>query len=157
MWPKRVSKTTAIFTNGWTCPWSSWGRCRPSKAVLVLTALLLAGCGSGSQELSTEPGSVQEGFASYYAHKFHGRTTASGEIYDENQMTAAHKTLAFGTTVRVTDVTSGKAVVVRINDRGPFVEGRIIDLSYRAAGDLGMINAGVVKVRVEVLRTDGDF
>lgn len=124
---------------------------------LLLVALFLAGCGGGSQELSTDPGSVQEGLASYYAHKFHGRQTASGEIYDENQMTAAHKTLAFGTTVRVTDVASGKNVVVRINDRGPFVEGRIIDLSYRAAGDLGMINAGVVKVRVEVLRTDSDF
>ena len=107
--------------------------------------------------MRTEPGSVQEGLASYYGHKFHGRRTASGEIYDENKMTAAHKTLAFGTTVRVTDVTNGQSVVVRINDRGPFVEGRIIDLSYRAAGQLGMISAGVVKVRLEVLRTDGDF
>ncbi len=95
--------------------------------------------------------------ASYYAHKFHGRTTASGEIYDENKMTAAHKTLPFGTTVRVTGLANGKKVVVKINDRGPFVEGRIIDLSYRAAGELDMIIAGVLKVRVEVLRTGGDF
>lgn len=126
-------------------------------AALLFVALVLAGCGGGSGELRTEPGSIQEGLASYYAHKFHGRQTASGEIYDENRMTAAHKTLAFGTTVRVTDVTTGKAVVVVINDRGPFVEGRIIDLSYEAAGELGMINAGVVKVRVEVLRTNSDF
>jgi rare lipoprotein A len=119
--------------------------------------LALVGCAGGSKEASTEPGSVQEGLASYYAHKFHGRPTASGEIYDENKMTAAHKTLAFGTSVRVTEVSSGKAVVVWINDRGPFVKERIIDLSYRAAGELGMIESGVVKVRVEVLLTDGNF
>ena len=126
---------------------------------LLLSFLILglAGCAGGSKEPSTQPGSVQEGLASFYAHRFHGRTTASGEIYDENKMTAAHKTLAFGTTVRITDIVNGKAVVVRINDRGPFVEGRIIDLSYRAARELDMINAGVVKVRLEVIRTDGDF
>jgi rare lipoprotein A len=100
---------------------------------------------------------VQEGKASYYAHKFHGRTTASGEIYDENKMTAAHKTLPFGTMVRVTSLVNGNVVTVKINDRGPFVEGRIIDLSYRAAGELDMIAAGVVKVRTEVLRKEGDF
>jgi rare lipoprotein A len=100
---------------------------------------------------------VQEGKASYYAHKFHGRTTASGEIYDENKMTAAHKTLAFGTMVRVTSLVNGNVVTVKINDRGPFVEGRIIDLSFRAAGELDMIAAGVIKVRTEVLRKDGDF
>ena len=123
---------------------------------LVATALL-SGCGGGGGEPSSEPGSIQEGKASYYAHKFHGRPTASGEIYDENAMTAAHKTLAFGTTVRVTNLYNGKKVVVRINDRGPFVEGRIIDLSYKAAGEVDMIAAGVVDVRVEVLRTTGDF
>lgn len=146
-----------ISESGWACHWSSWNRCRRNSAALLVAALVLAGCGAGSPEMSTEPGSVQEGLASYYAHRFHGRTTANGEIYDENKMTAAHKTLAFGTTVRVTDSASGKAVVVRINDRGPFVAGRIIDLSYRAAEQLDMVNAGVVKVRLEVLRTDGDF
>jgi rare lipoprotein A len=107
--------------------------------------------------VSTDPGSIEEGGASYYAHKFHGRTTASGEIYDENKMTAAHKTLPFGTRVRVTNLTNGKKVVVVVNDRGPFVEGRIIDLSYKAAGELDMYSAGVVAARVEILRTDGDF
>jgi rare lipoprotein A len=126
---------------------------------LMLTALILvlSGCAGGPDEPNSEVGSVQEGQASYYAHKFHGRPTASGEIYDENQMTAAHKTLAFGTTVRVTNLANGRKVTVRINDRGPFVEGRIVDLSYRAAGELDMIAAGVVNVRLEVLRTDGDF
>ena len=126
-------------------------------ALLAGILIILSGCAGGSGKLSTDPGSVQEGGASYYAHKFHGRQTASGEIYNENDMTAAHKTLAFGTTVRVTNLANGKDVVVRINDRGPFVEGRIIDLSYKAAGKLDMISAGVIKARVEILRTDGDF
>ena len=116
----------------------------------------MSGCG-GPGKPSSEPGAIEEGQASYYAHKFQGRPTASGVIYDENKLTAAHKTLPFGTTVRVTNRNNGKKVVVVINDRGPFVEGRIIDLSWRAAGDLDMIAAGVVPVRVEVLDTDGDF
>lgn len=128
-------------------------------AAIVMTAIVLtvSGCAGGSDGPETEPGSVLEGKASYYAHKFHGRTTASGEIYDENEMTAAHKTLPFGTMVRVTNLVNGNRVTVRINDRGPFVEGRIIDLSFRAAGQLDMIAAGVVPVRVEILRTDEDF
>lgn len=128
-----------------------------AAALLAGILVVLPGCAGGGGEISSTAGSVQEGGASYYAHKFHGRQTASGEIYDENDMTAAHKTLAFGTTVRVTNLSNGKDVVVRINDRGPFVKGRIIDLSYKAAGKLDMISAGVIKARVEVLRTDGDF
>lgn len=147
------------YDEGTVWPFRTWGPCRRSSVVLLLATVLysLAGCAGGPQASRTQPGSVQEGLASYYAHRFHGRTTASGEIYDENKMTAAHKSLAFGTKVRVTDVVRGKAVVVRINDRGPFVKGRIIDLSYRAAEQLDMINAGVVKVRLEVMRADGDF
>ena len=119
--------------------------------------VLLAGCGGGGGgEVSSDltqatPGAVQEGMASYYAHKFDGRTTASGEVYDMMAMTAAHPTLPFGTRVRVTNVENGQAVVLRINDRGPFVDGRVIDVSFRAAEDLEMIQAGVVRVRVEVL------
>lgn len=131
--------------------------CLLNSAVVLLLLLIVSGCGGGGPEVDTEPGSVQEGKASYYAHKFHGRTTASGEVYDENAMTAAHKTLSFGTTVRVTNRANGKKVVVRINDRGPFVEGRIIDLSFKAAGELDMIAGGVVDVRVEVLKDQGDF
>ena len=128
-----------------------------TAALLAGILIILSGCAGGSGKPATSPGSVEEGGASYYAHKFHGRQTASGEIYDENAMTAAHKTLAFGTTVRVTNLSNGKDVVVRINDRGPFVEGRIIDLSYKAAGKLDMISAGVIRARVEILRTNGDF
>jgi rare lipoprotein A len=125
--------------------------------MVMFSLVALSGCAGGSGQPSSDPGSVQEGQASYYAHKFHGRTTASGEIYDENKMTAAHKTLPFGTMVRVTNLANGNMASVKINDRGPFVEGRIIDLSFRAAGQLDMIAAGVVNVRVEVLRKDGDF
>lgn len=104
--------------------------------------------------LWTVPGVAQEKFtgkASYYGGKFHGRVTASGEIYNQNDLTAAHKTLPFGTVVKVTNEYNGKSVELRINDRGPFVKGRIIDVSTKAAEILGMIAAGVVDVTVEVL------
>ncbi|HSN98312.1 MAG TPA: type VI secretion system tip protein TssI/VgrG, partial [Candidatus Nanopelagicales bacterium] len=100
----------------------------------------------------TPTGQVQTGPASWYGPGFHGRATASGERFDQNALTAAHPSLPFGTRVRVTRVDNGRSVVVRINDRGPFTGGRIIDLS-RAAGDqIGLINDGVAQVRVEVLR-----
>ena len=96
---------------------------------------------------------VEVGLASWYGGKFHGRRTASGEVYDMYQLTAAHKTLPLGTSVIVTHIKNGKSVEVTINDRGPFVRGRIIDLSYAAAQALKMVEEGVVKVRVEVLDT----
>lgn len=98
-----------------------------------------------------DPGYTQNGKASYYHDSLHGRKTASGEIYNKRAMTAAHKRLPLGSKVRVTDVRSGKSIVVKINDRGPFVKGRIIDLSRTAATKLGMIKKGVAKVKVEVL------
>lgn len=97
-------------------------------------------------------GSAQVGMASFYGREFDGKPTSSGETYHANHLTAAHRTLAFGTIVRVTNLSNGKKVIVRINDRGPFVKGRIIDLSLAAAKRLDMIDAGVVKVRVEVVR-----
>jgi len=96
---------------------------------------------------------VEVGLASWYGEPFHGRKTASGEVYDMYQLTAAHKTLPLGTSVIVTHVNNGKSVEVTINDRGPFVRGRIIDLSYAAAKALEMVKEGVAKVRVEVLDT----
>lgn len=96
---------------------------------------------------------VEIGWASWYGKKFHGRRTASGDVYDMHQLTAAHKTLPLGTPVIVTHVNNGKSVQVTINDRGPFVRGRIIDLSYAAAQALEMVEEGVAKVRVEVLDT----
>jgi rare lipoprotein A len=90
----------------------------------------------------------EEGIASWYGHPYHGRRAASGEIYDMYDMTAAHRTLPFGTEVRVHDLENGREVDVRINDRGPFIEGRIIDLSYAAAQAMGM--PGVARVRLEI-------
>jgi rare lipoprotein A len=95
---------------------------------------------------------LQEGKAVYYSSVYHGRKTASGEVYDENALTAAHRTLGFGTLVRVTNQKNGKSVVVRINDRGPFgkKKERIIDLSLAAAREIDMVKAGVVPVLLEV-------
>lgn len=116
---------------------------------------LVAGCSGSSaapQVRSAEPtGKAAVGEASFYADKFHGRPTASGERFDNGRLTAAHRTLPFGTKVRVTNLANGRSVVVRVNDRGPFVKGRIIDLSRAAAQRIDMVRAGVVRVKVEPL------
>lgn len=91
------------------------------------------------------------GIASWYGKKYHGRTTASGARYDMNEMTAAHRTLPFGTRVQVTRVSTGKSVIVTINDRGPFAKKRIIDLSRKAASQLGIIKKGHAKVQLKIL------
>jgi rare lipoprotein A len=132
-------------------------------AVLFLPALLfVAGCGSGSPRFtskdrpdpaSREPSSSSqlEGVASYYADEFNGRKTASGEPYDMNDLTAAHRTLPFGTKVKVTNLDTGRSVVVRINDRGPFKDDRVIDLSLGAAKQLGLIALGTGRVILQIL------
>ena len=97
------------------------------------------------------PGGGQTGEASWYGEPHHGRTTASGAIYDMNQLTAAHRTLPLGTRVLVTNLKNGRAVEVRINDRGPSVEGRIIDLSFAAAKELGAVPSGTIPVRIRVI------
>jgi rare lipoprotein A len=91
------------------------------------------------------------GTASWYGGKFQGRKTANGEIFDTNKFTAAHRTLPFHTKVKVTNLENGKTTTVRINDRGPFVRGRIIDLSRAAAKELDMIHSGTAKVRIEII------
>lgn len=133
-------------------------------SLLLLTiAIIVVGCGSTRVPPNTyfqndtyAPNSPSEapqtGLASWYGPKFHGHTTASGEIYDMHQFTAAHKELPFGTFVRVINRTNNRGVVVRINDRGPFIKGRIIDLSFKAAKAIGMINDGVVPVVVEIVK-----
>jgi len=97
---------------------------------------------------------VQEGIASWYGGKFQGRTTANGEIFDTNKFTAAHKTLAFGTMVKVTNLENGSTTIVRINDRGPFIPGRIIDLSRAAAMEIGMTGMGIARVRIEEMESN---
>ncbi|GIW24288.1 septal ring lytic transglycosylase RlpA family protein [Meiothermus sp.] len=95
---------------------------------------------------------TEQGWASWYGPRFHGRRTANGERFNKFHLTAAHRTLPFHTRVRVTNLHNGRSVVVRINDRGPYIRGRILDLSYAAARALGMYSQGVVQVKVEVLR-----
>lgn len=102
--------------------------------------------------LPSAEGFVEEGYASWYGPEFSNRRTSSGEPYDMNALTAAHKTLPLGTYVKVTRLDNGKWTIVRINDRGPFVSGRIIDLSKRAAKELDMLNDGIVKVRIEAVQ-----
>ena len=94
---------------------------------------------------------VERGLASWYGVPYHGRASASGEVYDQEQLTAAHRTLPFGTKVRVRRVNGSKTVIVRINDRGPFVESRIIDVSHAAAVRLGLDKLGVAPVTVKVV------
>jgi rare lipoprotein A len=122
---------------------------------LVAIALAFAACGpsKGKKDSSGKyPPGVQMGKASWYGGKFHGGPTASGETYNKRSMTAAHLKLKFGTRVKVTNLKNGRTVIVRINNRGPYSKGRIIDLSEAAAEQLDMIEAGVVPVRLEVLR-----
>jgi len=102
---------------------------------------------SGPHASSTET----VGFASFYNRSFEGRRTASGERYDRHRLTAAHRTLPFGSRVRVTNLENGASVILEVNDRGPFRKGRVIDVSERAARELGFYRAGTARVRVEEL------
>ncbi|MFH1017770.1 MAG: septal ring lytic transglycosylase RlpA family protein [Pseudomonadota bacterium] len=102
---------------------------------------------------SFRPGAVNEGYASWYGPEFHGRKTASGEVYDMNAFTGAHKQAPFGTRVRVTNLSNGRSTEVRINDRGPFIRGRIIDLSYAAAREIGLVGTGTARVTLAFLGT----
>jgi len=120
----------------------------------LAAGLLLAACAGPRYAAPPWPpaaGDAEVGLASWYGRDFHGRRTSSGEIYDMYQMTAAHRTLPLGTWVEVIHVETGRSVQVRVNDRGPFIAGRVIDLSYGAARVLGMLGQGVVPVRVRPL------
>ena len=97
----------------------------------------------------------ETGYASWYGHPYHGRQTASGDVYDMNDLTAAHRTLPLGTRLMVTSLATGQAVEVRVNDRGPFIDGRILDLSYAAARIVGAIGPGVISVRLRILAPPG--
>lgn len=93
--------------------------------------------------------------ASWYGPGFHGRKTANGEVYDQNSFTAAHKSLKFGTLLKITNLKNNKSVVIRINDRGPYIHGRDLDLSKVAASELGMVRKGVAKLKVEEIKIAG--
>lgn len=154
-------------------------RCLGFLLVTGLIALMLWGCGSTPAKrpkpqpetkpqlsgksyvingkryyvLATAEGYVEQGYGSWYGRDFHGRRTSSGEIYNMYELTAAHKTLPLQTWVKVTNLANNKEVTVRVNDRGPFVAGRIIDLSFAGAKHLGMVGPGTSPVRVEALGT----
>ena len=123
--------------------------------VLAFGAIGL-GCAGSSAQVRDQPAQrarpvdTRYGVASWYGREFHGRQTASGESYNMHAYTAAHRTLPFGTLVRVTNLRNGRQTLVRINDRGPFKRNREIDLSYRAACDLDILEAGLEKVRLEI-------
>lgn len=101
--------------------------------------------------VSVVSGFIQRGTASWYGVPFHGRQTASGETYDMNGMTCAHRTLPFGTILLVTNLSNGKTATVRVTDRGPYVSGRILDLSRGAASSLGMLDTGTAQVELKVV------
>jgi len=127
---------------------SGWSRAG-SFAVLVAVASWTA---TGCVHAPASGASDEEGEASYYASALQGRRTASGARFDNSAMTCAHRTLPFGTRLRVTHLRTGRSVVVRVNDRGPFVRGRVVDLSRAAARELGMLREGHAPVRLEILR-----
>ena len=121
---------------------------------ILLGIMLASGCAqrkaTASSPATVEHHRTETGRASWYGKAFHGQLTANGERFDMHALTAAHRTLPFGTIVRVTNTRSGKSVSVRINDRGPFHSGRIIDLSYEAARKLGFVTRGTARVEIAV-------
>jgi len=150
---------------------------RKKGIILLVFCLLLAACGTTGHRVRVEPdpswlrpwerpywvdgvryvplrtadGFREEGLASWYGAEEHGGPTSNGEVFDMYRLTAAHKTLPLGCFIRVTSKVNGKSTLVRVNDRGPFVSGRVVDLSYRAALDLDMVAAGVAPVLLEVV------
>jgi rare lipoprotein A len=129
-------------------------RRRVPLVAALATLALLTGCSRAVMTTPTVPpvaGGEEVGMASWYGAPHHGRRTASGEVYDMHQLTAAHKTLPFGTRVLVTNRDTSQSAEVRVNDRGPFVEGRILDVSYAAGRLLGAVGPGLIPVRVRIL------
>ena len=127
-----------------------------TKLIFTLSFLsILAACSSQPIVTSTNGERTQLGKASYYANKYHGRTTANGETFSQNASTAAHLELPFGTKVKVTNLANNKSVIVRINDRGPYVRGRVIDLSLGMFKKIADPKVGVIDVSISVLKTGG--
>jgi rare lipoprotein A len=167
----RLDRYTRAVRGGWRLP---------GLAAIFLAAIFLVGCAGRQPAANRQPAPpvqpgpeppaetaksdaspviptpragvpFEEGKASWYGAPFHGRQASNGEIYDMNKLTAAHRTLPFNTMVRVTNLNNGKSTTVRITDRGPFVDNRIIDLSYAAAREIESVGPGVVPVRLEIL------
>ena len=120
-------------------------------SISLIFSLFLFSCSTTQINSSNNTGYTATGIASYYAMKYQNRKTASGERFNQYSKTGAHKKLPFGTRVKVTNIKNGKSVIVRINDRGPYVRGRIIDLSRKAFKQIGDIRSGILKVKIEVV------
>jgi rare lipoprotein A (peptidoglycan hydrolase) len=129
----------------------SWAGFRALLLILVVTPALIAPPDVRPGDLGLPAIHSWEGVTSWYGPRFHGRLTANGEVYDMYASTAAHVTLPLGSLIRVTNPRTGQSKVVRINDRGPYIEGRELDLSYQTARELGLVKKGVAKVRIELL------
>jgi rare lipoprotein A len=121
------------------------------KRLIFISILLFLQCKAAVEEPKEKYNFFAEGNATWYGNSFHGKYTASGELFDTNKLTAAHKTLPFGTVVRVTNLSNNLSVLVRINDRGPVSKSLIIDLSQSAGTEIDILHAGVAKVRLEIL------
>jgi len=121
-------------------------------AVIAMTTVCIAGAPRHQTALKSLQSTSERGVASYYGEKYQSRPTASGEPFDWHQLTAAHPSLPFGTLVKVTNLENNRSVTVRVNDRGPFVAGRVIDLSQSAAEQLQMIQKGLARVQIEAVR-----
>src|SRR5947209_12788542 len=137
---------------------------RRALIVALGIAIVVSGCGrkkhvkiKPAPRIEARVGQTEEGIASWYGHPYHGRPAADGEIYDMEKLVAAHRLMPFNTWVRVTNLQNGKAIDVRIIDRGPFVEGRIIDLSKAAARQIGLLGPGIGRVRLEVTGAPPDI
>lgn len=125
-------------------------------AFVLAGSMAISGCaGLTKGRADLDIGMKERGIASWYGDDFHGWVTASGELYDMHALTAAHRTLPLGTVVRVTNVVNGRHVVIRINDRGPYVNGRVLDLSYAAAKRLDMLRDGISAIQLEVVGQHG--
>jgi rare lipoprotein A (peptidoglycan hydrolase) len=120
-------------------------------AILAMTVAFDSGPADAKTNPAPPVATTQVGTASWYGPRFHGRKTANGETFNQRALTAAHRKLPLGTVVEVTSLDTGRSVTVRINDRGPYIEGRIIDLSHAAAERLGIVEQGVGKVRLQVV------
>jgi rare lipoprotein A len=124
--------------------------------VLVLLVLLTSSFMSKTHAQKPEVGNAFKGKASYYHKKFHGRKTASGELFNNLEYTCAHRTLPFGTMLEVENPVSHKWIIVRVNDRGPFAKNRVLDLSYQAAKEVGMVQKGIIFVKAKIIGKDGE-
>ncbi|MFC1550167.1 septal ring lytic transglycosylase RlpA family protein [Candidatus Neomarinimicrobiota bacterium] len=135
-----------------------------SHILLIILTIIMIGCTNAPRYTTpdhrgkiskavplSKVGMTQRGISSYYAEKFHGKLTASGEVYDMYGISAAHQTLPLNTIIRVTNLENKKSIILRINDRGPFVKNRILDCSYGAALKLGFVKKGTTKVKIEVI------